>query len=98
MSLKILLCKYIFLAQPLHWIYDDEAILRAVASNPNNPEYFEPSHNPYYNIPCGSQSPYGDQLIVTLRSLAACKGIPINTDIMLFYLTFSLMYSLSVML
>ena len=38
------------------------------------PEFLSPPANPYYHIDNGEQSPYGDQLMVLLESLAACKG------------------------
>ena len=38
------------------------------------PEFLSPPANPYYHIDNGEQSPYGDQLMVLLESLATCKG------------------------
>ena len=60
-------------AQPIHWIYDD-SVLTKVLAGASNPEFITPSANPYYRLPTGSQSPYGDQLLVMLESLMACKG------------------------
>ena len=45
-----------------------------VLAGVSNPEFISPSANPYYSIPTGSQSPYGDLLLVMLESLVACKG------------------------
>ena len=39
-----------------------------------HPEFRPTSANPYYNIPTGLQSPYGDQLITMLESLVASNG------------------------
>ena len=38
------------------------------------PEFRLTSANPYYRIPTGLQSPYGDQLITMLESLVASDG------------------------
>lgn len=38
------------------------------------PEFRPSSANPFYNIPTGLQSPYGDQLITMLESLVASNG------------------------
>ena len=61
-------------AQPLHWVYDPEAMKKAVAECPDAPEFLPVSTNPFYCLPTGSQSPYGDQLVVMLESLVECKG------------------------
>ena len=45
-----------------------------VLAGVSNPEFISPSANPYYCIPTGSQSPYGDELLVMLESLVACQG------------------------
>ena len=60
-------------AQPIHWIYDD-SVLTKVLAGASNPEFITPSANPYYRLSTGCQSPYGDQLLVMLESLVACKG------------------------
>ena len=39
-----------------------------------HPEFRPTSANPYYCIPTGQQSPYGDEQIAMLESLAACGG------------------------
>ena len=61
------------IAQPIHWIYSN-AVMTKVLAGVSNPEFISPSSNPYYSIPTGSQSPYGDLLLVMLESLVACKG------------------------
>ena len=60
--------------QPIHWIYDQQSLQRAVVDSPQCPEFLPVSANPYYTLPTGSQSPYGDQLMVMLESLVECKG------------------------
>ena len=45
-----------------------------ISSNPEEPEFMSPSHNPYYKIETGLQSNYGDEMLVTLRSIAESKG------------------------
>ena len=59
-------------AQPIHWIYSEEALAKAVEGV--NPEFLPKSVNPFYTLPTGQQSPYGDVLLVMLESLVACKG------------------------
>ena len=66
-------------AQPLHWVYDDSVMIKATSSNPSQPEFLSAAANPFYRRPLGSQSQYGDQMMVLLHSLARCKGI-INTS------------------
>ena len=63
-------------AQPLHWVKDDNLMQQAVLSCPDTPEFLTPSANPYYRLPLGQPSPYGDQIMVQLRSLVSCKGLP----------------------
>ncbi len=61
-------------AQPIHWVDDDDVMSKAVEENGGNPEFVSSSVNPYYTLPTGSQSPYGDELVVMLESLVACRG------------------------
>lgn len=60
--------------QPIHWIYDPEAMKIAVSQCPDSPEFLPVSANAFYCIPTGNQSPYGDQLLTMLESLVECKG------------------------
>ena len=46
----------------------------AVSGCHGTPEFLPVSANPYYCLPTGSQSPYGDLLMVMLESLVECKG------------------------
>lgn len=61
-------------AQPLHWIYDDNK-LKAIVGDREDVEFWQPSHNPFYRIPVGKQTCYGDQLLVVLESLVEQKGV-----------------------
>ena len=61
-------------AQPLHWVYEPVTLKRAVA-DVEYPEFLPNSTNPFYDLPTGSQSPYGDQLVSMLESLVAFKGV-----------------------
>ena len=45
-----------------------------LAAAGENPEFIDPSANPFYRLPTGKQSMYGDLLMVMLESLVACKG------------------------
>ena len=58
-------------AQPIHWVYHGmETVLEGV----EHPEFRPTSANPFYSIPTGLQSPYGDQLITMLESLVTSNG------------------------
>ena len=48
---------------------------KAVSECRDAPEFLPVSANPYYCIPTGNQSPYGDELMVMLESLVECQGI-----------------------
>lgn len=58
-------------AQPIHWVYQG---MESVLEGLEHPEFRATSANPFYSIPTGLQSPYGDQLIIMLESLVASKG------------------------
>lgn len=58
---------------PLHWVYDVNKMKEIVGDK--QAEFFvEAGHNTFYKVPAGSNSFYGDQTMVLLESLAACKG------------------------
>ena len=87
---KVLLDSYLFslhafncyhAAQPIHWIHDDSVMTEVVAAAGDNPEFISPSANTVYCLPTGKQSMYGDQLLVMLESLVACKGIIFEFDV-----------------
>nr|KAG5689014.1 hypothetical protein BaRGS_030665 [Batillaria attramentaria] len=61
-------------AQPLHWLYNEEK-LKGIIGDKEEIEFWEPSHNPFYRIPAGSHTCYGDQAYVILKSLVANKGV-----------------------
>jgi len=61
-------------AQPLHWIYDEQKLAAATQGIESTPEFATPSRNPFYSIPTGSFTCYGDQLYVVLESLAETGG------------------------
>lgn len=64
-------------AQPLHWIYKDN-VMASLTEGKEEIEFRVPSANPFYRIPTGDNSCYGDQAYVTLKSLVECKGL--DTD------------------
>ena len=74
-------------AQPIHWVYKDEDLAKAVEGV--NPEFLPKSVNPFYTQTTGQQSPYGDLLIVMLESLVACKGKSVAYDSAVQYCDFS---------
>ncbi|XP_070563743.1 crystallin J1C-like isoform X2 [Ptychodera flava] len=59
---------------PLHWFYDVKK-LDEVLEGRSNPEFREPSANPFYDIPTGSSSLYGDQALAMLESLVESNGL-----------------------
>ena len=64
---------WILAAQPLHWVYDGKDMQSALEGL-EHPEFRPTSANPFYDIPTGLQSPYGDQLMTMLESLVASGG------------------------
>jgi ADP-ribosylglycohydrolase len=62
-------------AQPCHWVYDQQKLQDLATPEP---EFLEPPLNPFYHIPNGSNSCYGDQAFVTLRSIATHSGIALE--------------------
>ena len=48
--------------------------MKEVLAGGVDPAFFPVSHNAFYTIETGSQSPYGDQLFVQTKCLAKCKG------------------------
>ena len=68
-----LIFNYVFFTEgsSLLWIYKkDEDITKAVSEHPDKPEFDNSSSSPFYHVPCGSLSHYGDQILPIPRSLA----------------------------
>ncbi|XP_060078009.1 crystallin J1A-like [Ylistrum balloti] len=65
-------------AQPLHWIYDKNKLDNLIGET-EDITFWEPSANPFYCIPTGRQSGYGDQAYVILKSLVENKGLDIQS-------------------
>ncbi|XP_045200778.1 crystallin J1A-like [Mercenaria mercenaria] len=61
-------------AQPIHWNYKVDK-LDAMLKNAEEVAFWEPSANPFYKLPLGNQSCYGDQSFVVLKSLVENKGL-----------------------
>ena len=61
------------IAAPLHWIYDQGKVQDLTKGHTT--EFYPTSQCPFYTIETGRTSTYGDQLHVTLKSLAERKGI-----------------------
>lgn len=69
-SVHAVACKFataLFSAQPIHWIYGEAALRTALEGIDATPEFRPVSANPFYRLPTGRQSGYGDQAIVLLR-------------------------------
>jgi len=64
-------------AQPIHWNYNVEK-LDALLSGSTDVGFREPSVNPFYLLPCGSPSTYGDQSFVILKSLVEHQGLDVR--------------------
>jgi len=61
---------------PLEWIYKGDTMKEIVGDK--NPEFWPESKCPFFTVPTGSLSCYGDELATTLSSLAATDG---NLDV-----------------
>ena len=73
-------CVFLFVAQPLHWVYNHDK-MKEILSGGLDPAFSPVSHNPFYTIETGCQSPYGDQMFVQLKCLVKCKGLYISVRI-----------------
>ena len=49
--------------------------MKEILSGGVDPAFSPVSHNPFYSIETGCQSPYGDQLFLQLKCLAKFKGL-----------------------
>jgi len=58
---------------PLEWIYKDETMKEIVGDK--NPEFWPESKCPFYTVPTGTLSCYGDELVTSLTTLAASQDI-----------------------
>ena len=58
---------------PLHWIYD-QSVIADKLSGGASPSFFDPPSCPFYKHPAGVFSPYGDESLPLLRSMAENKG------------------------
>jgi len=63
-----------FSAQSLFWIYDQEKIVKLLEGG-KNPEFYEPCSNPFFRLPTGSQTMYGDFALAGLRATLDAKGM-----------------------
>ena len=62
------------LGAPLHWIYDRDKLVK-LTEEKNCVVFYPESHCPYYTVPTGSNSAYGDQLYFTLKNVLDTKGL-----------------------
>ena len=60
-------------AAPLHWIYDQGKV-KSLTEAEKTVEFYPKPECPFYTIPVGSNSAYGDQVYVTLKNVAENKG------------------------
>ena len=72
--LKTLTILFVFTAQPIHWNYKTEK-LDSLLEGAEEVAFWDPSQNPFYTLPLGSNSCYGDQSFVILKSLVENKGM-----------------------
>ena len=56
------------------WIYDPAVMKQSISANPDTPEFNSVPGNPFYRLPVGSATHYGDHGYVALKSLHKCKG------------------------
>jgi len=62
---------------PLEWIYKDDKMKEIVGDS--NPEFWKECHVPFYTVPLGVSSCYGDETRMGLKALAGSAGQP-NLD------------------
>ncbi|XP_060071839.1 crystallin J1A-like [Ylistrum balloti] len=65
-------------AMPVHWIYDKEKMNKVLEDCQQKPEFLPESRCPFYSLPTGRYSSYGDQTFVLLKSMVENKGL--NTE------------------
>ena len=65
---------HILLAQPLFWVYDQGKIVKCLEGD-KNPEFYEPTQNPFFIVPTGSQTMNGDSTLAGIRGLLQAKGV-----------------------
>ncbi|CAD7966733.1 unnamed protein product [Amoebophrya sp. A120] len=67
-------------AQPTHWNYKVTYYHRNLKdlNRFETPEFLCPSQNQYYEVPCGSNSCFGDQAFVILESMARCGKLEVD--------------------
>lgn len=68
-------------ATPTHWVYDQTKLEEEVNAHDRPVAFFQPSLNPFYTRPVGAATCYGEQLLITLRSLVQYGGEVDNRDI-----------------
>ena len=57
---------------PLQWLYDVDKLKGIVGDK--DPVFWPESHSPFFKLPLGRNSCYGDYVRVTLKSLVDKKG------------------------
>lgn len=73
---------------PLHWIYDQTDIKAKVEAAGGLAVFYEPPSCPFYTYESGALSPYGDEVLPTLRSVAATSELSTEAAASLSYDTF----------
>lgn len=64
----------LLLAQPLFWVYDQDKILKCLEGG-KNAEFYDPTQNPFFILPTGAQTLYGDCALAGIRGLLQGKGV-----------------------
>jgi ADP-ribosylglycohydrolase len=59
---------------PLHWVYDTEKLRALVGEKRTDAAFLAQPANAFYTYAHGRNSPYGEQLLLTLQSIAERKG------------------------
>ncbi len=62
---------------PVHWVYN-QSDLNAILAKYDQPEFIPEGQCPFYKIPTGSLSGFGDQGYVLLKSLVESKGLDLD--------------------
>lgn len=55
----------------LHWIYDQAKVAELVAAHDHDGVFYSPSACPFYQVPDGDPSCYGNEVISALQAVAS---------------------------
>lgn len=72
----------------LEWIYDQKKVLEIVSNCDDEPAFWKENHCPFFTLPNGHLSGYGDQALQTLSVMAENDGKLDNDKIVSHFITY----------